>query len=162
MAHPSQRSRRARFANSPMQAFGTWKPKGRCASASYAPPCGRTTSRTRRHSVAASLHEAHRCVSGTHAPRVSQETRLQLFFNYLGVLDHCDAAALCQFAFQSDIFAAQIGKLIINRLMFAHDEIRFALADDTDGTAASDAFGAAGLPVFLAHGVMVDKAHHID
>src|SRR5207248_671903 len=58
--------------------------------------------------------------------------------------------------------ALQIGKLIINRLVFAHDQIRFAVADDTDGTAASDAFGAAGLPVFLAHGVMVDKAHHID
>lgn len=90
------------------------------------------------------------------------ETRLQLFFNDLGVLDHGDAAALRQLALYGDVFATQIGKLIVHWLVFAYDQIRFALADDADGAAASDAFGPAGLPVFLTHGVMVDIAHHID
>src|SRR5262249_55150005 len=149
MAHPSQRSRQARFANSPMQAFGTWEPKGRCASASCVPHSGLTTN-----------SDCSRRPAGD--ARVSRSETATLFFNDLGVLDHCDAAALCQFAFQGDGFAAQIGKLIVHWLMFTHDQIRFALTDDADGTAASDAFGPAGLPVFLTHGVMVDIAHHID
>jgi len=89
-------------------------------------------------------------------------TRLQLFLHYFGVLDHGDAAALCQLAFQGDVFATQIGKLIVHWLVFADDQIRFTLTDDADGTTASNAFGPARLPVFLAHGVMIDVAHHIN
>ena len=89
-------------------------------------------------------------------------TRLQLFLHYFGVLDHGDAAALCQLAFQGDVFATQIGKLTVNRLVFADDQIRFTLTDDTNWATAPDAFGPAGLPVFLTDGVMVNIAHHIN
>ena len=86
----------------------------------------------------------------------------QSFLNYLGVLDHRDAAALGQLAFYCDVFATQIGKLIVNWLVFADDQIRFTVADDAGRTTASDAFGPAGLPVFFTDGVMIDVAHHVD
>ena len=93
---------------------------------------------------------------------VSHSETAQLFLNDLGVLDHGDAAALCQFAFQGDLFATVIGELIVHRLVFADDQIRFAVADDPDRTAALDAFGPAGLTMLLADSVMIDVAHHID
>ena len=86
----------------------------------------------------------------------------RLFLNYLGVLDHRDAAALGQLALHGDVFATQIGKLIVNRFVFADDQIRFALTDDADRATAPDALGPAGLPVFFTHGVMIDVAHHVD
>jgi hypothetical protein len=85
-----------------------------------------------------------------------------LFLNDLGVLDHRDPAALGQLAFQRDTFAAVFGKLIVHRLMFANDEVCFALANNADRTTAFDTFGPAGLTMFLTHGVMIDVTHHID
>ena len=87
--------------------------------------------------------------------------RLQLFLYDLGVFDHGDAAAVGHFAFQRDGFAAVLSQLIVYRLVFADHEIRLAVADDSDRTAAPDALGPAGLPVFLADRVVIDVAHHI-
>ena len=88
--------------------------------------------------------------------------RLQLFLYDLGVLDHGDAAALGHFAFQCDRFAAVLSQLIVDRLVFADDQIRFAVADDSGGTAALDALGSTRLPMLLADSVVIDVAHHID
>jgi len=85
----------------------------------------------------------------------------QLFLYYLGVLDHGDAAAIGDFALQRDRFAAVFSQLIVHRLVFADHEIRFAVANDPDRTAALDALGPAGLPVLLADSVVIDVAHHI-
>ena len=94
--------------------------------------------------------------------RVRAAKRLQLFLHDLGVLDHGDATAVGHFAFQRDRFPAVLSQLIIHRLVFADDQIRFAVADDPDRAAAPNAFGPAGLPVFLADGVVIDVAHHIN
>jgi hypothetical protein len=94
--------------------------------------------------------------------RVSHTERLQLFLHDLGVLDHGDAAALGHFALQRDRFAAILSQLIVHRLVFADDQIRFAVADDPDRTAALDALGPARLPVLLADSVVIDVAHHVD
>ena len=107
------------------------------------------------------MRSAPLCFWHARATRLT-ETRLQLFLNDLGILDHRDAAALCQLAFHGDVFATQIGKFIVHWLVFADDQIRFTLTDDADRATAPDAFGPAGLPVFFAHGVMIDEAHHID
>ena len=88
--------------------------------------------------------------------------RLQLFLYDLGVLDHGDAAALGHFAFQRDRFAAVLGELIVHRLVFADDQIRFAVADDPGRTATSNALGPARLTMLFADSVMIDVAHHID
>ena len=88
--------------------------------------------------------------------------RLQLFLYDLGVLDHGDAAALGHFALQRDRFAAILSQLIVHRLVFADDQIRFAVADDSGGTAALDALGSTRLPMLLADSVVIDVAHHID
>jgi hypothetical protein len=85
-----------------------------------------------------------------------------LFLYDLGVLDHGDAAAFGHFALQCDRFAAVLSQLVVDRLVFADDQIRFAVADDPGRTAALDAFRAARLPVLLADSVMIDVAHHID
>ena len=85
-----------------------------------------------------------------------------LFFHDLGVLDHCDPAALGHFAFQRDRLAAILSQLIVYRLVFADDQVRFAVAKDPGRTAALDAFCPARLPMFLAHAVVIDVAHHID
>ena len=85
-----------------------------------------------------------------------------LFLHDLGVLDHGDAAALGHFALQRDRFAAVLSQLIVHRLVFADDQIRFAVADDPGRTAALDAFRAAGLTVLFADSVVIDVAHHID
>ena len=84
-----------------------------------------------------------------------------LFLHDLGVFDHGDAPALGHFALQRDRLAAVFSQLIVHRLVFADDQIRFAVAEDPDRTAALDAFGPAGLPVLLAHSVVIDVAHHI-
>ena len=88
--------------------------------------------------------------------------RLQLFLHDLGVLDHGDPTALGQFARQCDRFAAVLSELIVHRLVFADDQICFAVAEYPDRTAALDALISAGLPVFLADAIVIDVAHHID
>ena len=84
-----------------------------------------------------------------------------LFLYDLGVLDHGDAAALGHFSFQCDRFAAVLSELIVHRLVFADDQIRFAIADDPGRTAVLDALGPARLPVLLADSVVIDVTHHI-
>ena len=86
----------------------------------------------------------------------------RLFFHDLGVLNHGNATALSHLSFQRDGLAAVFGELIVHRLVFADDEIRFALADDAGRPSAPDALGPARLTVLLADGVMIDIAHHID
>ena len=66
-----------------------------------------------------------------------------LFLNDLGVFEHRDAAALGKLAFDRDRFPAGIRKLIVDRLVFADHEIRFAIANDADRTAALDALRSA-------------------
>jgi len=83
------------------------------------------------------------------------------FLYDLGVFEHGDSTALGHFALQCDRFAAVLSQLIVHRLVFADDQIRFAVADDPDGTALFDALGPAHLPVFLADSVVIDVAHHI-
>ena len=93
--------------------------------------------------------------------RVWTAKRLQLFLYDLGVLDHGDAAALGHFAFQHDRFAAVLSELIVHRLVFANDQIRFAVADDPSRTATLNALGSARLPVFFSDSVVIDVTHHI-
>jgi hypothetical protein len=88
--------------------------------------------------------------------------KAQLFLNYFGILKHGDAAALGQFAFQSDGLAAVLGKLIIHWLVFANHEIGLTVADDAHGPTAFDAFCPTGLTVLFADGVVIDVAHHVD
>lgn len=88
--------------------------------------------------------------------------RPQLFLYDLGILDHRHTTAICQLAFYSDGFTAVVGELIVDRLVFANDQIRFALAQDADRASAFDAFGPARLAVLFAHCVMIDIAHQID
>src|SRR5438552_9477178 len=67
-----------------------------------------------------------------------------LFLNDLGILDHRDAIALGNFAFEGDGFAGVFGELIIHRFVIADDEIGFAFARDAGRSATSDAFGCTG------------------
>src|ERR1051325_3299190 len=90
----------------------------------------------------------------TIAPRSS-------FFNYLGVFDHCHPTALGDLAFDRDVLATILRELAIHRLVFAHNQISFAIAHDADWAPALDAFGPARLAVLFAHGVMIDIAHHV-
>ena len=85
-----------------------------------------------------------------------------LFLNDLGVLDHGDAAAFRDFALHGDAFAAIFGEFIVDWLVFANDEVGFAIAHDADRATSFDALGPASLAMFLADRVMVDIAHHID
>jgi hypothetical protein len=93
--------------------------------------------------------------------RVLHSETATLFLYDLGVLDHGDAAALSHFALQCDRLAAVLSQLIVHRLVFTDHEIRFAVADNPDWTAALDALGPTRLPVFLADGIVIDIAHHI-
>ncbi len=85
-----------------------------------------------------------------------------LFLHDLGVLDHGDAPTLGQFALNRDIFTTVFSQLIVHWLVFADDQIRFAVAENPDRTAALDALCTAGLAMFLADAVVIDVAHHID
>ncbi len=89
------------------------------------------------------------------------EYPVYLFLNDLGVLDHRDAVALGNFAFEGDGFAGVFGELIIHRSVIADDEIGFALARDSDRSATSDAFRRAG-GMFVSRRVVIDIAHHVD
>jgi hypothetical protein len=84
-----------------------------------------------------------------------------LFPYDLGVREHGDTAALGEFAFQRNRLPAVLSQLIVHRLVFADDQVRFAVADDPDRTAALDALGSASLTMFLADSVVIDVAHHI-
>ena len=86
---------------------------------------------------------------------------LQLFLHDFGVFDHGNAAALRHFALQGDRFTAVLSQLIVHWLVFADDQIRFALTNDSDRAAALDALGSARLPVLLAESVVIDVTHHI-
>ncbi len=88
--------------------------------------------------------------------------RLQLFLDDLGVLDHGDAATLGQFAFDSDVLTTVLGELIVDWLVFANNQICFAIAYDADRPATFDALCPARLAMFLADGIVIDVAHHID
>jgi len=88
--------------------------------------------------------------------------RLQLFLYDLGVLEHGNTAALGDLAFQRNRLAAVLSQLIVHRLVFADDQIRFAVADDADRAAALNALRSARLTMFLADSVVIDVAHHID
>jgi hypothetical protein len=88
--------------------------------------------------------------------------RSSLFLHDLGVLDHRNSAALSQLAFHGDGLAAVLSELIVHWLVFANDQICFAIADDAGWPAALDALGSAGLAMLLANGIMIDIAHHID
>jgi hypothetical protein len=95
--------------------------------------------------------------------RSPERNRVAALFLYdLGVLEHGDAAALRHLAFQCDRLAAVISQLIVHRLVLADHQIRFAVLDDADGAAALDALRPASLTMFLADGVVIDVAHHID
>jgi len=97
--------------------------------------------------------------------RSAQDDQLltrRLFLYDLGVLDHGDAAALGQFAFERNRLAAVLSELVVHWLVFTHDEVGFAIADDPDRTAALDAFRSAGLAVFFANRIVIDVAHHVD
>ena len=91
-----------------------------------------------------------------------QRLARRLFLYDLGVLDHGDAAALGQFAFERNRLAAVLSELVVYWLVFADDEVGFTIADDPDWTAALDAFRSAGLAVFFADRIVIDVAHHID
>jgi hypothetical protein len=82
--------------------------------------------------------------------------------NDLAVFEHRDAAALYEFAFERDGFAAGIGQLVVHRFVFADDEVGFAVFNDPDRSAVLDALGAAGRAVTIARRVMIDVAHHVD
>jgi hypothetical protein len=98
----------------------------------------------------------------TRSPTRLTETRLQLFLNDLGVLDHGDTATLGQFAFKSDVLTTILGELIVDWLVFANHQICFPIAYDADRPAALDALCPARLAMFLADGIVIDVAHHID
>ena len=85
----------------------------------------------------------------------------RLFLNDLDILDHGNAATLCQLALDRDRFAAGLGELLVDWLMFANYEICFSVADDTDWSTTLDALRPAGLAMFFADRVMIDVAHHI-
>jgi hypothetical protein len=72
-----------------------------------------------------------------------------LLLNDLGVLNHCDTPAFGQLAFHGDGLAAILGELIVDWLVFANDQLRFALADDAGSPAALDALGSAGRSAFV-------------
>jgi hypothetical protein len=91
-----------------------------------------------------------------------QRLTRRLFLYDLGVLDHGDAAALGQFAFERNRLAAVLSELVVHWLVFTYDEIGFAIADDPDRTAALDAFRSAGLAVLFANRIVIDVAHHVD
>src|SRR5262245_16621116 len=61
------------------------------------------------------------------------------FLYDLSVLDHGDAAALGHFALQCNRFAAILSQLIVHWLVFADDQIGFAIAHDAHGAAVLDA-----------------------
>src|SRR5580700_5846249 len=82
--------------------------------------------------------------------------------NDFGVLDHRDAAAFGQFAFERDRFAAGIRQLVIHRLVFADHEIGLAVVNDSDRAAVLDAFGAARFSVLFADRVVIEITHHVD
>jgi len=99
---------------------------------------------------------------GTRALPRSETCAAALFLHDLGVLDHGHAAALGHFSLQCDGLPTVLSQLIVDRLMFAYDQVCFAVGDDPDGTAALDALRPAGLAVLLADGVVIDVAHHVD
>src|ERR1700758_258242 len=140
-------SSRARFESCPRSKFLICKSKTLFESASCDRHFGRITN---DRSVAGAVRGTRFAAKG-----------LELFLYDLGVLDHGDSAALGHFALQSDRFAAVLSQLIVHRLVFADDEIRFAVADDPDRTATLDALGPARLPVLLADSIVIDVAHHI-
>jgi hypothetical protein len=82
--------------------------------------------------------------------------------NDLGILEHRDPAALGEFASKRDRFAAGIGELVVHRLVFADDEIGFAVLNNSDRAAVLDALRATGLSMTIAQRVMIDIAHHVD
>jgi hypothetical protein len=86
----------------------------------------------------------------------------RLLLDDLGVLDHGDAATLSELAFQGDAFTAVLSELLVDWLVFANDQIRFAFAYNTDRPTALDALRPAGLAMFFANRIMIDVAHHID
>ena len=142
-------------------------------SENFGPPCGRTTNDCvlSRFRSEVEVPRTHRFIStwnsyrsALHAfPQDDERLRRRaLFLNYLGVLEHGDAATLGQLAFHGDVFAAVFSELIVDRLVFADDQIRFALADDADRSTTLDALCPAGLAMFFADGIMIDVAHHID
>src|SRR5437762_13272491 len=86
---------------------------------------------------------------------------IELFLNHR-VLDHVDAITGSNFAFDCDLFRGVLGELTIERLVFADEQIRFAvICFQPDGQSAHDAlFRAIGM--FLAGGVVIDVTGHID
>jgi len=62
-----------------------------------------------------------------------------LLLDDLGVFDHGDAAALSHLTFERNGFTAVFGKLIVHRLVFANDEVRFTVAHDSGGAARFNA-----------------------
>ena len=87
---------------------------------------------------------------------------MTLFLNNLGVLDHGDTATLGQFAFKSDVLTTILCELVVDWLVFANNQICFAIAYDADRPATLDALCPARLAMFLADGIVIDVAHHID
>ena len=94
-------------------------------------------------------------------PRRLRGDDITSFLNDLDILDHGNATTLCQLAFERDGFAAVLGDLIVDWLMFANYEICFSLADDTDWYTILDALCPSGLPMVFADRVVIDVAHHI-
>jgi hypothetical protein len=88
-------------------------------------------------------------------------TKRSSFLNDFGILDHGNSTTLCELSLDRDRFAAGLGELLVDWLMFANYEICFSLADDTDWSTTLDALRPAGLAMFFADRVMIDVAHHI-
>ena len=55
-----------------------------------------------------------------------------------------------------------LGELIVDWLVFANNQICLPIAYDADRPATLDALRPAGLAMFLADGIVIDVAHHID
>ena len=87
---------------------------------------------------------------------------MRLFLNDLGVFEHRDAATLGRFALNSYVLTTVFSELIVDWLVFANNQICFAIAYDADRPATLDALCPARLAMFLADGIVIDVAHHID
>ena len=89
-------------------------------------------------------------------------TASRLLLNNLDVLEHCDATTLGELPLHSDVLAAVLSELLVDRLVFANNKISFPVTDDTDWSTTLDALCTARLAMFFADGIMIDVTHHID
>ena len=84
-----------------------------------------------------------------------------LLLNDLGVFEHRRSAVARHFAFERNRLARVLGQLVVHRFVLAYDEINLPLAEDANRAAAFNAFRRT-IRVFIARGVVIDVAHHVD